>query len=189
MNPDIAAYITEYGYLAVFIGAFLEGEAVVLIAGFLAHQGYLYAPGAALAAFLGSCASDQIMYLLGRYKGPWLLARFPRLAKAVANVSSLVRKNEIVLILTFRFIYGVRNVTPIFLGVHGTSPRLFIPLNIVSAVIWAAVMTTGGYFAGRALATFLGKLHAYEPFILAGIFALAVLAFWLHRRRSKKVNK
>ena len=185
MNPDIAALITQYGYIAIFIGTLIEGETVVLVAGLLAHQGYLHAPFVALAAFLGSLASDQIMYLLGRYKGQWLLAKFPRLSKGVERVAAKVRGREVPLILSFRFIYGIRNVTPVFLGSSGTKPELFIPLNAISAAVWAVAMTAAGYFAGGALAAALGRLHKYEPYIVAAIL-LAGLVFWLyHRKRTK----
>lgn len=184
MDQEAAAFLARYGYLAIFIGAFIEGETIVLLAGFLSYQGYFQAPGSALAAFAGSLLSDQIMYLLGRYKGPWLFARFPRLAKAVKRLAAKVQGREIPLILSFRFIYGIRNVTPVFLGASGTRPSLYIPLNAISAAVWASAMTAIGYFAGEALPSFLGKLHAYKPFILGGLL-IAAAAFWLYRRRSR----
>jgi len=34
-------YLQQYGYLAVFVGAILEGGTLLTMAGFAAHQGYL----------------------------------------------------------------------------------------------------------------------------------------------------
>ena len=38
---DLQQIISDYGYLALFILTFLEGETVLVIAGFLAFQGKL----------------------------------------------------------------------------------------------------------------------------------------------------
>lgn len=184
MHPDIAEFVTRYGYFAVFLGAFAEGESVVVLAGFFAHQGYLHPFQAALVAFLGSFMSDQAMYFLGRRKGAWLLAKFPRLAGSLDAVGARVRGREIPLILGFRFVYGIRNVTPVFLGMHGTKPALFIPLNILSAAVWAAVMTAAGYYAGTILVAFFGRVHKYEPFIIAAVL-FVFLVFRLWRKRTK----
>lgn len=186
--PDPAAFLDQYGYVALFLGTLLEGETVVLLAGFLAHQGYMHAPYVALAAFCGSVCSDQALFYLGRYKGDWLLRHFPRLREGVETVAAKVRGREIPLILSFRFLYGLRNVTPIFLGVSKTHPWLFTPLNILSAAIWAAAFTAGGYFFGQALRSMFGRLHAYEPYIFTGM-VLTGFAVWLfRRRRSQKKN-
>ena len=38
----LQSLIEDYGYLAVFIGAFLEGETILVMAGFAAYQGYRF---------------------------------------------------------------------------------------------------------------------------------------------------
>ena len=41
MHIDLASIVQQYGYLAIFLGAILEGETVLILGGFAAHQGYL----------------------------------------------------------------------------------------------------------------------------------------------------
>ncbi len=182
---DFACFLENYGYLAVFAGALLEGETVLLLAGFLAHQGYMQPPGVVLAALGGSLASDQLMFLLGRCKGPALLARFPRLARGVEKAAPLVRRHQRLIILTFRFMYGLRNFIPFFLGLNKTPLRLFIPLNLSGAAVWASGVTAAGYFFGQVLQAAFGHFQAYEPLALALLF-LVVAAIWLIRRHGAK---
>ena len=47
--------ITTYGYAAVGIGSFLEGETVLVLGGLAAHRGYLELPWVIVYAFLGTC--------------------------------------------------------------------------------------------------------------------------------------
>lgn len=77
---DIAALIQQYGYLAVAVGCLLEGETVLLLAGFAAHRGYLAWPAVLAVAALAGFAGDMIFFLLGRRHGPRMLARWPRIA-------------------------------------------------------------------------------------------------------------
>ncbi len=183
MNAALAAFLAGYGYPAIVIGTLLEGETIVLLAGFLAHQGYLHPPCVALAAFGGSLASDLALFLLARHQGERLLHRFPRLAAGVHDMARRVSGHRrTLLILFFRFLYGLRNVTPVFLGVSGTPPRLFLPLNAAGAALWAVCFTAAGYYSGAGLTALLGRLHQYEPYILLALAAAGLLFFRLRRR-------
>ena len=41
MHLDLPGLIESYGYLAVFVGAFLEGETILALAGLAAYRGYM----------------------------------------------------------------------------------------------------------------------------------------------------
>jgi len=41
---DLQSFIENYGYAAILIGTFLEGETILVLAGLAAHQGYLVLP-------------------------------------------------------------------------------------------------------------------------------------------------
>jgi len=182
--PDLdpAHLLHTYGYIALVVGAFLEGETLVILAGFLAHQGYLAPVPAALCAFMGSLTSDQLMFCLGRWKGNAVLHRFPRLEKRAPKVRVLLARYETALILGFRFIYGVRNITPILMGMGTVNRWKFLILNTVSAAVWSASFIAAGYFFGRALAA-LFKAYPHADKLLLGALIAIVLGVWLWRRR------
>ena len=78
---DINQLIADNGayfYLIAFLWTFLEGETVVLFAGFAAAQGLLDPILLLVAAWLGSFSGDQTYFWVGRQFGPRLLDRFPR---------------------------------------------------------------------------------------------------------------
>jgi membrane protein DedA with SNARE-associated domain len=181
---DAQTLLQTYGYYAILIWTFLEGETVVVIAGMLAQQGMLSPPLIALCAFCGSCSSDQIMFLLGKYKGPAVLARFPRLARNTAKAERLIHKYETALILGFRFVYGVRNVTPVLLGMHRVSHLKFLVLNIIGAGVWACAFTAGGYFFGKLFSAIMDTAQHLLLYILAGAGLLAAI-IWRFRRRGR----
>ena len=182
---DPAALLQSYGYIALALGAFLEGETIVLLAGLFAHQGYLAPVPAALCAFGGSLASDQIMFYLGRWKGQAILHRFPRLEKKAPKVRRLLEEYETPLILGFRFIYGVRNVTPILMGMGRVNHWKFLVLNCVSAAVWAAAFIAAGYFFGEALTALLAAHPHADKFALAAVVGVGA-GIWLWRRKKRK---
>jgi membrane protein DedA with SNARE-associated domain len=183
INP--AELLDSYGYIALLVGTFLEGETIVIIAGFLAQQDLLSPPLIAASAFCGSMTSDQLMFQLGRWKGMALIRRFPRLDKKVKKTMSLLSRYETPLILGFRFIYGVRNVTPILMGVSGVNRLKFLALNTVGAAVWSVSFTAIGYFFGQAVTAFHEAFPHTGRYVL-GALALTAFGIWFWRRRRKK---
>lgn len=177
--------ISQYGYLAIFLGTFLEGETILVLGGFAAHRGLLWLPGVMVAAFLGSLASDQLFFFIGRRHGSAWLAKRPGWQANVERVRRLVARHDTLIILGFRFIYGVRNVTPLVLGMSAVSAWKFAGLNVIGAAVWAVAVGALGWFVGSAAKQMLGHIERYELRIVALIVAVG-LALWAHRRFSER---
>lgn len=179
-------FLGTWGYLGIIIWTFFEGETVVIVAGFLASQGIMD-PWLVLASGLtGSFCGDQLYYYIGRRYGTPLLSRWPTMRKKIDWAFRLLRKYETGFILSFRFIYGIRNISPFVIGISGISRLRFLVLNLIAALIWANAFTWGGYFVGHALETYLGayKFHALGVFV--AIAAGFGLFQWLRTRRQLK---
>ena len=182
---DPVELLQSYGYLALLVGTFLEGETIVIIAGFLAQQELLSPYLIALCAFCGSVTSDQLMFILGRWKGLEIIQRFSSMEKKVAKATRLLSRYETPLILGFRFIYGVRNVTPILMGLSGVNHVKFLALNVIGAAIWAVSFTAAGYYFGEAVTAFLEAVPHAGRYVL-GVVAAIVATAWLWWRFKKK---
>jgi membrane protein DedA with SNARE-associated domain len=177
--------LARWGYLAVFIGTALEGEAIVLVAAAVAHRGLLSPWLVGLSAFAGSVVSDQLWFLLGARAGQRWLARRPRLQKQVAIVEHWIRRWGTSFVIGFRFLYGLRTISPIVLGASGYSPARFVPLNLFGAALWAACFASLGYGLGATLHTLLGRAtHPEEAAVIAIGVALALLIVTRRRERA-----
>lgn len=185
-GKDPIQLLKDYGYAIIFVWTFLEGETIVIIAGWLSASVGLKPHFIALCAFCGSFASDQVMFSLGKYKGKASLERFPRIAKNMDKAAALFKKYDTVLILGFRFVYGVRNITPIMLGISGVSHKKFFFLNFIGASVWAVTFTYGGLFLGKAFMKAAGKVGHGIFFIIIGVVLLAGLIWFIRARRSVK---
>ncbi len=138
---EIDRLIAEHGswfYAIAFIWTFLEGETVVLFAGFAAAQGLLNPFLLVAATGLGSFAGDQSCFWIGRRFGSRLLGRFPRWRLGVEIALRWLERYNAGFILSFRFIYGVRNFSAFAMGMSAIRGRRFLMLNFLAAALWAA---------------------------------------------------
>ena len=76
MEQHILAWITQYGYLAIFgllvfgiVGLPVPDETLLTFTGYLVFKGHLSLPLACAAAFAGSTCGITISYTLGRTFG------------------------------------------------------------------------------------------------------------------------
>ena len=190
---DFHRFILEHGtlsYLVTFAWTFFEGETFVLFAGFAASQGLLAWPLLMVAAWLGSFAGDQTYFWIGRHFGTRLLARQPMWQARVDRALAWLDRYDAGFILTFRFIYGVRNFSSFALGVSHVHWRRFLILNLIAAGLWAAIFVAAGYLSGHALGRMVGEIAERFSESLLIIFALILIvghfAHRLHRRRRRK---
>jgi len=188
---DFDALLRDYGYVALLIGTFLEGETILVVAGIATRMGYLELPWVIVTAFFGSLAGDQAAFFVGRLWGARILDRWPGLRRGVGRVLRLLERWHTPLILTFRFYYGLRNVIPFALGTSDLRTRRFVVLNVIGAVAWSTALAVGGYFMGAALELMLGRVAHVARWIILGLIVLSFGAwftrFLVRHYRAKRL--
>jgi membrane protein DedA with SNARE-associated domain len=185
---ELKHLIAGYGYFAILIGTFLEGETILVLAGLAAHQGYLDLTGVILAAFTGSLCGDQFFFFLGRKHSEAVLSRRPAWKDKVQKVNRLLNRFQTQLIIGFRFLYGLRTVTPFVIGMSCVSTKKFVLLNAAGALVWAAAFGSGGYIFGRTLKMLIGKIEHYELLAFGLIALLGLLILTVLYLQKKRFN-
>jgi len=183
---DLQQLVIDYGYPALFIGTFLEGETILVIAGFLASRHYLDLPWVVVTAFLGTFAGDQTFFYLGRYKGIAFLEKRPLWHSKTDKVFDMLSRHQIKVVLGFRFLYGVRNVTPFVIGASRMSPVKFFFLNFLGAMVWAISVGYLGFQFGHIAEAMMGQIQKYEMYILGTLVLGGLYLFWRTTRKPEK---
>jgi len=183
---EIDTLIREYGYVAIVVVTFLEGETIVLLAGAAAHFGYLELPWIIATALAGSIAGDQLWYFLGRRWGPRIIS-LRRWQEKAERVYHHLRRHQDCLILSFRFYYGLRSITPFAIGSAHVSRLRFFILNFIGAVLWSITFTFAGYFLGGATDYLIEDFKRYGLYAFCGLalVGIAILLKTRIRRRSR----
>lgn len=182
-------YLELHGYWVLFVGTFLEGEAILLLAGFLAFQGYLDILGVICTAWGGSFLGDQFYFYLGRFKGKGLLKSFHPIARKFREALKLIEKYGNFVAFISRFTYGFRIVLPIILGMTNIAPRTFLWINLASAFSWAVAFSLGGYLFGKSASLLFGNVGNYENYLVLALLGFICVAWCLHAYHVWKLKK
>ena len=176
MHFDFIPLIEKYGYLATFVGTLAEGESLLILCGLAAHRGYLALPIVIAVGAVGGALGDLGFFLLGRYYGARLLARYPRYAPAADRVRGMIERFPVAMIVGVRFMYGLRTVGPAVIGTTRVSLPLFVGLNAVGAIVWSVCWAGAGYLVGKAAEQLLGDLARIEREVFGGALIVIVIA-------------
>jgi membrane protein DedA with SNARE-associated domain len=145
----LESFLDEFGYLALMIGTFFEGETAILIASSLIHQGFFSAVPTIIAGFAGSFISDWLYFLIGRLNGKYFVDKRPKLKSRFEPVQTLFQKHQLQILLAYRFLYGFRVIIPVVIGMSGVKPMNFLFFSVASGLLWASIVSTAGYLIGR----------------------------------------
>jgi len=154
--------LVKYGYVLLFLGVAVEGEAFLIAASFLAHRGTLHLPIVILVAIASNCAADQIYYVVARTRGrAWLEGRFGKHTKYRQIVDWMSRRGNWLLLFS-RFAFGFRIIIPAACGALGMPVARFTIINIIASTIWAIPTALLGFYFGQAAALALIGIRHHQ---------------------------
>ncbi len=185
---SILLSLSDWGYWLVFFGSMVEGEVILLSASAASALGYLDIYKVFTIAFCTTVCVDQGLFFVGRRIGTdWLVHRIPKLGKARTKVFSLLHRMELLFIFSFRFIYGIRTISPLIIGSAKVNPIKFIVCNIISGLTWAGLSCWLGYSVADTISdgVFNYKdLTLWTTAILVSIFCISYLIICLKKRKK-----
>jgi membrane protein DedA with SNARE-associated domain len=186
---DLAGLIDSYGYLAVFIGALLEGETILALAGLAAFRGYLDLSIVIVVAMIAGFLGDQFFFFFGRHHGYKVLARFPHMQARAHRFDAMLTRFHAPLIVGIRFMYGFRIAGPMLLGMGRVPAWKFMVYNFIGAALWAPIVAGIGYTFGSVVKSALGHLKRYEIFAFGGVLVIGLLFALYHYRRERQLDE
>jgi membrane protein DedA with SNARE-associated domain len=186
---DLPALIDSYGYLTVFVGAFLEGETILALAGLAANRGYLDFYTVVVVAMIAGFAGDQLYFFLGRAKGQKILEKFPDARSRATRFDAMLARWHAPLIIGIRFMYGFRIVGPILLGMGRVPAWKFMAYNFIGAALWAPLVASIGYVFGGILEALLHDLKRFELWAFAALALAGAVVLVVQRVREKKPDQ
>lgn len=178
MQQILKDYLELHGYWVLFFWTFMEGEAGLILAGFLAFQGYLNIFGVIFTAFGGSFLGDQFYFYMGRWNGPTLLKFFTAIAKKFRKALNLIEKYGSFVAFISRYTYGFRIILPIILGMSNFPAQRYVLLNLSSAFTWAIIFSLVGYLFGKSASLLVEDVEKYEPHLMVALLCL-IGCMWL----------
>ena len=185
MEQHVLAWITQYGYFAIFfllvfgiIGLPIPDETLLTFSGYLIYKGHLSLPLAFVSALAGSASGITISYQLGRLFGHRVLLRYgkylhlteERLDRAHAWFARIGHWA-----LTFGyFIPGVRHITAYAAGIADVAPHQFAIFAYTGTVLWVSTFLSLGYLLGERWEAVEKNIHYYLVWVAVAMVVAAV---------------
>lgn len=174
-----------YKYTIVVAGALLEGEIVLILAGAAAYHQHMSLPLVMLISFLGALFHDNLLFMIGRFYGAKILKRQSAESR-ISKIVKLIHKYDNYFIMSFRFVYGLRTLTPIVIGSSKIALPRYAALVSISAAIWAVIVSYLGYSFAMALETIIADFQRYQKYIAIGIVVLIGVIYFITKYRKKR---
>src|ERR1700680_4830213 len=135
-----------------FVGFFLPGDSLLVIAGVFAGNGNLNLTKLLLLVPLCAIVGDQIGYWIGRKAGQALYRRedsFIFRKRHLERAKQFYEKYGGKTVIMARFMPIVRTFCPPVAGAAMMPYARYVAYDIVGGFLWVGSMILGGYFLGR----------------------------------------
>ena len=188
-------FLNHYGLWAAFLIALIENDVAFIAIGVVARLGdgdpttpddlNLYT--ALGAAVVGALVHDTVWFSIGHQHSEWFKSSkvYQRIGPIIERLANNFGPWEI---FFSRFIYGTRNPTSIFWGIHHLPYRTFAGIELLALTLWGGLLATIGFHATHWALKMIGRVehHHRLRLLLAAILIASVgiyLLRWFNRRR------
>jgi membrane protein DedA with SNARE-associated domain len=182
--------LKEYGYIILFVWSILEGEMGLIMAGIMSHTGDMNLPTAIFVAGLGGFAGDQLYFYVGRFNKGFIQRKLHSQRRKFAIAHLLLKKYGWPIIFAQRYLYGLRTVIPMSIGITKYPSKKFALINLLSAWVWAAITITPAYLLGEQILQVLewAKAHWYLALPIA-VLSMAAIITTFKRIENQMLEK
>jgi len=179
-------FVSRYGAVAMFLVSFLENIGapfpaypVLILVGAISAVGGSSFPALVAGAVLGAVVADGIWYEMGRRRGKRVLFLLCRISLnpdvCVENTVDLFHRRKMATVLLAKFLPGVNSVMPPLAGIAAVPFPLFLLIDFLGALLWAASGTGLGRIFGPEIAGSARTIQGGLVWILAAALGGSLL--------------
>ena len=191
IRATATAWVTAYGYAAVFVLMLLESasfpvpsEVVLPLAGYLASKAVVNFYLALAVATIGSMVGSVIDYTIGYYLGKEVVYKhlqfFHVKRHDLDNFDIWFAKNGLAAVFLTRFIPILRTVISFPAGFARMNLKSFLAYTFAGVVIWDVVLMTFGFYVLSAKSASVA---------LAAVAVFAITLYVVFRFASSRMRR
>lgn len=184
---EMLTNLSTYGYIVLFLYSLGGGFVALLGAGVLSFMGKMDISLSILIAFTANFIGDTLMFYMARYHKREMMEYFKKHRRKLAFSHLLLKKNGSWIIIVKKFIYGLKTLVPLAIGLTKYDFWKFTMYNAIGAVVWAVAVGGLSYLFGGVLIEGY-KVVADKPYLapLALLLIGGLLWIYLSQATRKK---
>ena len=182
---EMLSDLATYGYIFLFLYSLGGGFVALMAAGVLSYAGKMDLTTSIAIAFTANAIGDSLLFYMARYQKADIMGYMHKHRRKLAYSHLLMKKYGSWIVIFQKFVYGIKTLIPLAIGLTRYSFTKFNILNVIAAAIWALTVGVGSYMAGDAL-TKAYEVVAERPYIAPVILFTAVGILWFFLSRATK---
>ncbi|WP_294964221.1 DedA family protein [Sulfurimonas sp.] len=182
---DTFSNLATYGYIGLFLYSLGGGFVALIGAGVLSFIGEMDLSTSIAIAFMANALGDVLLFYMARYQKSMMMEGLRKHRRKLALAHVMMKKNGSWIILIQKFIYGIKTLIPIAIGLTKYDFKKFAIINVLSSGVWALVFGLGSYYSGSALVKF-SEIIGDKPWIAPLILVFFGGALWLYMEKATK---
>lgn len=184
---DMLANLEKYGYVVLFLYSFGGGFLALMGAGVLSYTGHMDLSTSIIVAFIANFIGDLILFYMGRYNKKEVMAYMHKHKRKLALSHILMKKHGSWVIFLQKYVYGIKTLIPLAIGLTKYDLKKFAILNLIAAALWSVVIGFGSFMAGGAIQSAY-EVIAQRPWIapIVLISMIALIWWYLSAKTSKR---
>ena len=182
---DTFSNLETYGYIGLFLYSLGGGFVALIAAGVLSFMGKMDLSLSILIAFVANAIGDVMLFYMARYQKSMMMEGLRKHRRKLALSHVMMKKYGSWIILFQKFVYGIKTLIPIAIGLTKYDFKRFAVLNVLSAGVWALTFGLGSYYSGNALVKF-AEIVSDKPWIAPIILVTFGGALWLYMTQATK---
>ncbi len=182
---DMLNNLSTYGYAVVFIYSLGGGFLALLGAGVLSFMGKMDLTLSITLAFVANVIGDGLLFYMARYHKAEMMEYLRQHRRKLAFSHLLLKRHSSWIIILKKFIYGLKTLIPVAIGLTKYDFMKFMLYNLIGALIWAVTVGGLSYFFGGALIQGYA-LIADKPYLAPVALILVGGSVWLYLTHATK---
>ncbi|MGB8169682.1 MAG: hypothetical protein WCF18_19430 [Chthoniobacteraceae bacterium] len=166
-------FLIQYGLLAVLFCALIENDVTFILTGVIIHHGIVDPFLGVAYCVAGALGHDLLWYWLGHSRSETI-----RQSSVYRRVGPLVEKLAARFgaweLFFCRFIWGTRNPSLVYWGVHRLPLAKFLAVESLALLVWGSFLASLGYFLSDRAQFVIGKVKSFEHLLL-GIAIVVII--------------
>lgn len=185
---DLFSSLSTYGYIGLFIYSLGGGFAALMAASVLSFAGKMDLSLVILVAFAGNVLGDSLLFYLARYHKRDMMEYFKKHKRKLAFSHLLIKRRGAWIIVVKKFIYGLKTLVPLAVGLTKYSFWKFSLYNLLGAGVWALLIGEGSYLFGGAIIEGY-KVVAGKPYLAPIMLIIVGSLVWFYLSLATKKKR
>ncbi|WP_170000919.1 DedA family protein [Campylobacter sp. RM16189] len=177
--------LSTYGYAILFLYSLGGGMVAIIAAGILSYTGKMDLTTSIIVASIANALGDTMLIYLSRYNKHMIMPYLKNHKRKLAFSHILMKKYGDRIVFIQKFIYGVKTLVPIAIGLTKYSFVKFSILNVISSIVWAVILGVGSFYMGEIFTNAISYFSSHGwimPIVMFILFA----SIWMYLQKVTK---